>query len=441
MQGLKRASLADTIATLAEVIGPTFAKGVIIRRPKVTRLAERLDLDSRGVRRMQKLRATYGTGPLVMNLPFRTQVLVLAPEDVHRVLGDTEVFSPASREKRAALAHLEPHASLISEGPDRAVRRRFNEEVLDSQHDVHRMAAQFVAVAEEEASRLLRETGTHGDLEWGPFNAAWHAMVRRVTLGEAARDDEAVTEMLAKLRQAANWAFLHPRRRGLLAEFHARVDHYLQRAEPGTLAAMIAAADKQGNEAPSHQVAHWLFAFEPGAMAAFRALALLAAHPDGMARAREDVATAETRAKLPYLRGTVLEALRLWPTTPVILRETRQETSWGADSLARDAHLIIYAPFFHRDDETLDNAHRFDPEQWQNRPREGGWPLIPFSGGPGICPARHLVPMLASAVLAPIIMARDVSVVEPRTLDPGKPMPGLLDAFSLRLRLAPRAEA
>lgn len=440
MQGLKRASLADTIATVAEVIGPTFAKGVIIRRPAVTRMAERLDLDSRAVRRMQKLRATYGPGPLVLNLPFRTQVLVLAPEDVHRVLGDTEVFSPASREKRAALSHLEPHASLISEGKDRAVRRRFNEEVLDSRHDVHRMAAQFVAVAEEETARLLAATGTEGDLEWGPFNENWHAIVRRITLGDAARDDEAVTEMLAKLRQAANWAFLRPRRKGLLADFHARVDHYLQRAEPGTLAAMIAAADKQGNEAPSHQVAHWLFAFEPGAMAAYRGLALLAAHPDAMARAREDVATAETRAKLPYLRGTVLEALRLWPTTPVILRETRQETAWGADSLARDAHVIIYAPFFHRDDETLDNAHRFDPEQWRDRPRDGGWPLIPFSGGPGICPARHLVPMLASAVLAPIILSRDVSLVQPNALDAGKPMPGLLDAFSLRLRFAPRAE-
>jgi hypothetical protein len=46
------ASLGDSILTLLDVFLPTLAKGVIMRRPAVMSLAERLDIDARAVRRM-----------------------------------------------------------------------------------------------------------------------------------------------------------------------------------------------------------------------------------------------------------------------------------------------------------------------------------------------------------------------------------------------------
>ena len=61
-----RATLGETLGLLANVIGPILAQGVIIRRPNVLALAERLDLNRRAVRYVQQLRNKYGTGPLLL---------------------------------------------------------------------------------------------------------------------------------------------------------------------------------------------------------------------------------------------------------------------------------------------------------------------------------------------------------------------------------------
>lgn len=431
---LPKASIKDTLAATAEVILPTLSKGVIIRRPKVMRLAESMDLDRRAVRRMQKLRDSYGDGPLLLSVPVRNQALILSPDDVHRVLEETpSPFSPASYEKRAALAHLEPKASLISEGSKRAERRRFNEEALDSKQDVHRMADHFVSLVEQETGELLASVRQRGELSWDTFVVSWYAMVRRVVLGDGARDDHEMTEMLAKLRSAANWPFLHPGHKGLLERFHQRVNGHLGRAEPGTLAAVIAAMPKIGDTAPSHQVAHWFFAFDPGGMATFRALALIATHPEQAERARQEVEESRgvERKNLPFLRACILESLRLWPTTPVILRETKEETQWRNGTMPKNTSVVIYAPFFHRDDANLPRADSFQPDLWMQGTRQGEWPLIPFSGGPGICPARNLVPMLGSATLAYLLDGRSFAMNTPARLDPRQPMPGLLDNYTL----------
>src|SRR4051812_12893853 len=66
---LARASLRETCAVLADVIAPTLAKGVIIRRPGMVALAARLDLDRRAIRRMQSLRDKYRVGPLLLPIP------------------------------------------------------------------------------------------------------------------------------------------------------------------------------------------------------------------------------------------------------------------------------------------------------------------------------------------------------------------------------------
>jgi hypothetical protein len=59
--------------------------------------------------------------------------------------------------------------------------------VLENDRPVHSMAPAFLAVVEEETARLLREAG--GRLDWDGFIRAWYAMVRRVVLGDGARDD------------------------------------------------------------------------------------------------------------------------------------------------------------------------------------------------------------------------------------------------------------
>jgi hypothetical protein len=75
-----RASLAETLAVVAEVITPVLARGVVLRRPGVVAMAERFDLDRRAVRRVQRLRDRYGSGRLLLRTPpGLPRALVLAP--------------------------------------------------------------------------------------------------------------------------------------------------------------------------------------------------------------------------------------------------------------------------------------------------------------------------------------------------------------------------
>jgi hypothetical protein len=441
--GLRKVGFLDIMSIFKDVVLPTLGKGVIIRRPWVVALSERLGLDEKAVERMQSLRAKYGSGPLLINAFGRKTAILLDPDHLNRVLDGTPApFTPATAEKRAALSHLEPGVSLIAEGASREISRSFNGRVLEEECPVHRLADTFVRIVDEEADVLLsrvdaREGEKRGLLEWDEFNIAWHRVVRRVILGDGARDDDQLTDMLAKLRGAANWAFLHPGRKKLRDEFFERLNKHLARAEEGSLAGIIAAMPRSSEAHPADQVAHYFFAFDPGGMATFRTLSLVLSHPDALEKAlAETKQGGEGRRHLQFLRGCFLDCLRLWPTTPAILRETTEDTEWGDDVMPRNTHILIFAPFFHRDDQNLDYAHKFSPELWPDGQKDADWPLVPFSGGNGICPARNFVPMIASAMIATLLDRRRIEPLGPARLDPEKPMPGLLDNYSLRFRLS-----
>jgi cytochrome P450 len=435
---LPTATTTETLNLVTGVAGPVLAKGVIIRRPKVMAIAGKLDLGRRSVKIMQRLRNKYGTGPLLTSVLGRRHAVILSPEHVHRVLSETpEPFATATKEKRAALSHFEPKNALISHGPERAERRRFNDEVLDSNQPVHRLADSFLPVVHEEAERLLGQARRRGELIWDDFIEAWFRMVRQVIFGVAARDDKELTDMIAELRSTANWVFLAPKRRDLREQFYIRLSSHIARAEPGSLASIMAATGATDITAPTHQVPQWLFAFDPAAMTTFRALALLATHPDQDQQAREEIRerTGEARQNLPYLRACVLESLRLWPTTPAVLRETTRETEWEHGVMPAKTNILIFAPFFHRDDQRLPYANRFAPQVWLEKQPPENWPLIPFSSGPAVCPGRNLVLLLTSAMLAELLDGRQVRVQSPVTLTPHQPLPGSeLNNYALRFQ-------
>ena len=445
--GLRKVSVFDIPAIVRDIVAPMLGKGVIIRRPWIVALSERLGLDEKAVERMQSLRAKYGSGPVLISALGRRTAILLDPDHVNRVLkGTPEPFTPATKEKRSALAHFEPGVSLIAKGAAREVSRRFNGRVLDEECPVHRLADAFVRIVDEEVGELLarigdREGDDRGVLDWEPFNIAWRRVVRRVILGAGARDDDELTDMLAKLRGAANWAFLHPGRRQLREAFFERLKGHLARAEEGSLAGLIAGMPNASEALPADQVAHYFFAFDPGGMATFRTLALVLSHPDAREKALAEIAQSEQgegegRRHLRFLRGCMLDCLRLWPTTPAILRESTEDTEWGGEVMPKNTHILIFAPFFHRDDQNLDHAHKFAPEMWPDGENSTDWPFIPFSGGSGICPARNLVPMLGSAMIATLLRARQIEPVPASKLDPLKPMPGVLDNYSLRFSLS-----
>ncbi|THJ67006.1 cytochrome P450 [Arthrobacter echini] len=438
-RALPTASALETARVVLGVLIPTIAKGPIIRRPRIVGLVARWDLDARAVGIFRRLQEKYPDGPLLLKLPVRDQAILLAPADVDTVLGGSpEPFSPASSEKRAALSHFEPHNVLISRGPVRSVRRALQEQVLDTHHPVHHLAEWFVPVVRQEMKDLLARAERTGTLPWDDFLDAWYRVVRRVVFGDHARDDKDLTGMIIRLRKDGNWAFLKPVRSRTRARFLQRISDELANAEPGSLAAAMASAPRGDGAEPTEQVPQWLFAFDPAGMATFRALTVLATHPEALAAARREIDGDDSgRRVLPYLRAAVLESLRLWPTTPMILRQTTRPVQWEHGLMPDGCGVLVYAPYFHRDERNLRGAHSFLPERWLTN-EDAAWPLVPFSDGPVICPGRQLVLLLTSAALASLVDDHDFSVHSGQRLDPERPLPGTMDNYSITLRVSAR---
>jgi cytochrome P450 len=430
-----QARFFDRLMFFADVALPTLAKGVIMRRPNVVALAERFDLDRRAIHRMQRLRERYGAGPLFMRIFGRNLAIVLDPRDVHRILAETpDPFSTATVDKRAALSHFEPKNVLISTGSERTERRRFQEQALDADQPIQHLADSFVEVVRSEAGYLKNIARRRGELNWDEFSGAWFRMVRRVVFGNAAREDHQLSVMMAKLRAAANWAFLRRQRPNLREALLSRIRGYLVRAEPGSLAGAMVSIHKHADTAPDHQVPQWLFAFDPAGMATYRALALLLWDRDRASRAREEITRDASRQIQPYLRASLLESLRLWPTAPFILRETTRQTSWKAGILPANTEVVIFTPFFHRDDERLPYADTFTPELWLYEQIREDEAIVPFSEGPAACPGRHLVLLLGTTMLAELL-ENEIHLKSPVRLRPDQAMPATLNPFALRFEV------
>jgi cytochrome P450 len=185
------------------------------------------------------------------------------------------------------------------------------------------------------------------------------------------------------------------------------------------------------------QVAHWLFAFDAAGMVTMRALALLAAHPGDAERARSELTPwKESAQQLPFLRACALETVRLWPTTPLLLRRTTEETDWGTTRLPGGTTVAIYCPYFHRDSRQLPFADRFVPGIWLDGRAKQYPALVPFSDGPARCPGRNLVLLVVSTLLGELLRHHHACVESGPSLVPGH-LPATIDNFGLRLALTP----
>ncbi|KAM7198722.1 Cytochrome P450 [Naviculisporaceae sp. PSN 640] len=426
---INQASLLDDGRVLAGLIAPTIAKGTIKRRPAVESLAQHHGLDTSALQLLQDLRHKYGSSPLLVSILFRSQVLILNSEDAVQVLQETpEFFTSASKEKKSALRHFEPGNVLIADDEMRDRLRPVHEEALATGEKIHPFAGRMRTVVDQELRAWGDENGASGqkgevEMDWDMFGKIWSRIILRIALGDSARDDEELVATLNDIRQKGNWGFMAFTDDGKLEEY---------REQPGS----------DDLDLPS-QVAQWLFAFDAAALATFRAMALLASHPEHQETARKEADNGDV--DLPFLRSVFLESVRLWPTSPAILRELKEDHQIGGKLVEKGTGVVIFTPFFHRDDENeklgKGVAHKICPEQWKDKAEvvvEKG--LFPFSFGPAMCPAHHLVPLVASLVMGGMVgrgreggVGLDMELVKPE-LDVGS-LPGTLDNFEVVLRV------
>jgi cytochrome P450 len=426
---LNRASVADTLLAFARIILPTVGKGIILRRPAMEAAAERFGFDDKAALLMRQFRRKYGPEPLLLRIPFRPHILLLDARDVATVLDHSpEPFATDTKEKRQALAHFEPGNVLISGAPDRRKLRPLHETALATGSAVHPLSTRFRTVVGEELGAIAPPEA--GELAWDVFSNAWSRIVRRIVLGDVAGGDEELTRLLNKLRGRANWAFLAPKDRKGRDSFLGKLRSYIDRPDPLGLAGRL---PRRPDSQPASQVAQWLFAFDPAGMATFRTLALLACHAEFSTVVRREADDGlAMRADGSFTRRCFMESLRLWPTTPAILRQTDRDIDTESGRIGKGTGIIVFTPFFHRDEEALADAHRMNPEIWQGADSIPAKGLVPFSAGPAICPAHNLVPLVATFAIWTMLAGKRLELVTPK-MDPQR-LPGTLDHFRIVLR-------
>jgi cytochrome P450 len=421
------ASLYENARFNALVIIPNALQGVFRPRRNAVAAATAANVDGHAIGLLSGMRRGHRGGPVWVRVVRDKALLLLTPADVHRALeGSPAPFAADPKPKRDGMTAFQPDALTISRGETWRKRRAFTEAVLDAGGPLEGFAERFAAVAAEEAEALAAAEHAEGkdELRWDPWNESVRRIARRVICGDSAADDADLSETLGEMMAEANGMPGKPSAR--YPGFIARLGEYVSAAEPGSLVSRFDGAPVDAETKPVGQIPHWLFAAgDTLAINAYRALALLATHPAQRERALDDP---------EYLEACLEEAMRLWPTTKMLARETLADTEWGGVGVPAGTQVLIPNTFLHRDRERHDWADRLAPERWISGEAAGDWSFNHFSRGPQGCPGTAIARLLGGVVLSTLLRTRDVELIS-TSLDPAKPLPAMLDFFALRFRL------
>ena len=420
----KRANTLEGVRFTAQVGVPNVLQGLFRKRELVVTTVGKLPADYLAYRLVEGLARKYGPDPFWIRVGTEDTLLLTHPDDIKVVLGGSpSPFAPDPDAKRKGMSAFQPTALSISRGDLWANRRAFAEAVLETSAPTHSLATTFAAIAVEEADSLLAEDD---DLPFGALNAAFQRLTRRVVFGDAAADDTTLTNQLASLMAAGN------KMPGKPAEgydgFHTHIASYVDAPDPGALTGLIAQAPSDDETDVPGQLTHWLFAMGDTLPAnLFRALALIATHPDALERSRVDA---------DYLAGCIFEAMRLWPTTALFGRVQEDEYRWvNGQKTPAGTPLLIHNLFNHRNRDRIAFADRFAPEEWSEGDAGSDWSFNFFSHGPQGCPGAGLSIFLGQAFLARLLEQATPELSEGPTLDPARPLPYGFDIYAAGIGL------
>src|SRR3954462_10258620 len=414
--GLPAAALPESVRILLVGVIPSVLRGLFSPRRRAMKWLTALHTDRRAVEALSAIREKHpGQGVRLLG----GRIVVIWGEDALREVldGSAVLYASDAGAKAKGMSHFQPDALTLSRGEEWRDRRAFNEHVLATSERVHPFGDRFVAVIEDEVARLRLDGGR---AEWPDFEALFDHITLHVIFGDGARDDQELTGLLAERMGEAN-RLVGLKKNDDYHELYARLERRLRPPEPGSLIARFADAPQSDRTRVTHQIPHWMFAMRDTLGAnAYRALAAIVADPAVERRVREDVR---------YLDGVLEETMRLWPTTPLLARETTRDTTLAGEAVPEGTQVMILNTFNHRDPERIDDADRLAPERWANGKRD--YRFNHLSNGTQDCPGGPLVLLLGKAVLARVVEPCELKLEEPK-LDPGEPLPHMLDFFAVR---------
>jgi cytochrome P450 len=218
------------------------------------------------------------------------------------------------------------------------------------------------------------------------------------------------------------------------------------------LATLVRAQDEDGSTMSDRQVMDEALTIffggqETTANALTWALYLLSQNPEAEAKLHAEAdgmpddraLTFDDLRRLPYALQVFKEAVRLYPSAPVINRECREPVEIGGHRVQKGT-LVFASPYaMHRREDIWPEPERFLPERFAPE-AEAARPshsFIPFGSGPRLCIGNHFALMEGQIVLASIAR-RFRLALEPGHQPRAKPAPTLHSANGMPMRVQRR---
>lgn len=435
----KRASLVDGVRFTAQIGVPNVLQGLFKKRELPTKIASLTRAETLGYQLVEGLVERLGPGPFLVRVATDWALLLHAPDDIEFVLGGSpDPFASDPETKKKGMTAFQPDALTISRGDLWRNRRTFAEAVLATGKPLHPLAGGFLEVVDQ----AVQELAGLQTVTWEDLNDSFQRITRTVVFGELAAADRDLTRELGALMAAGNSTPGKPARG--YDEFLAHIQRYVDAPDPRSLTGLFATAPRDGSTEVAGQVIHWLFAMgDTLAANVMRTLALLSSHPEQLHEVRAELEQvslddAKAVAGLDYLAGCLLEAMRLWPTTPLFGRVTTSKVTFpGGEVLEAGTQVLIYNVFNHRNKERVPYADRFAPGEWASGDASESWLFNFFSHGPQGCPGAGLAIFLGQAFLANLL-ATWTPTLDGASLSPGQPLPHGLDVYGFSIGLDSR---
>jgi cytochrome P450 len=226
---------------------------------------------------------------------------------------------------------------------------------------------------------------------------------------------------------------------------------------PSVLDAMLAARDAAGAAWSDDEILGNLFTLlvagtETTADTLAWMLHLLADHPAVQRTLQQEVDAVlgdapmlqdfQAHERLRYTEAVAYETMRLKSVAPVLCVEPTQAVEVGGLHLPAGTAVFLLTRYGAMQEPAFTAAGQFQPERWLTaplEPRPGHAPhaLMPFGGGPRVCPGRTLAFLEIKAVMA--MLCRNFTLTKPvETAPVGEHFAFTMQPTHLTLQLRPR---
>lgn len=395
----------------------------------------------------------YQEDVLVRRFLGRSNMLINAPEAIHRVLVENHANYRRSPASIRILRPITGHGLLLSDGEEWRHQRRTIAPAL-APRTLPVLARHIVACAQEAIAVLAAQVNTQVDLlatmqnlaldiagrsmfslQVRPYAAAMRRLLTEYGLNYARPHlfDMVLPPSIPTLRDLGRWRFQRRWMAFMTEIMHARLATPAADTPRDLFDLLLDARDPETGEGFSQeqlrdQIATMILAgHETTAVTLFWSLFLLAGAPEEQAcvatEASEVTITPDNAMDaMPHLtrtRAVINEALRLYPPAFTIVRQAIGPDRAGATDIPSGAVLMIAPWVLHRHRHLWRDPDAFDPSRFMP---EGEAPprfaYLPFGAGPRVCVGAQFALTEATLVLAMLIREFQVSLDDPAPVLP-----------------------